>query len=120
MKHSGMFVVLQRLVIKKRQNWFSLGALPHSPSPLQHLGHLISQSGFSAAQDLEPGGRDRTGQDWCESCHQRMGAVSCGQAPKSGLRLKADISSQLTFLALAQGETLQARGAPTVSQRGLV
>lgn len=120
MKHSGMFVFLQRLVIKKRQNWFSLGALPHSPSPLQHLGHLISQSGFSAAQDLEPGGRDRTRQGWCESCHQRMGAVSCRQAPKSGLRLKADISSQLTFLALAQGETLQARGAPTVSQRGLV
>ena len=120
MKHSGMFVFLQRLVIKKRQNWFSLGALPHSPSPLQHLGHLISRSGFSAAQDLEPGGRDRTGQNGGESRHQRMGAVSCRQAPKSWLHLKADISSQLTFLALAQGEALQATEAPTVSQRGVV
>ena len=120
MKHSGMFVFLQRLVIKKRQNWFSLGALPHPPSPLQHLGHLISRSGFSAAQDLEPGGRDCTGQNGGESRHQRMGAVSCRQAPKSWPHLKADISSQLTFLALAQGETLQAREAPTVSQRGLV
>ena len=58
-KHSGMFVFLQRFVIKKRQNQSLLGArstLLPSLSPFQHLGHLISRWGFQCprAWTLEP------------------------------------------------------------------
>lgn len=59
-KHSGMFVFLQRFVIKKRQNQFLLGALstflPSLP-PSQHLGHLISRWGLQGPRvwKLEPG-----------------------------------------------------------------
>ncbi|KAL0608515.1 hypothetical protein AAY473_025132 [Plecturocebus cupreus] len=63
--------------------------------------------------------RLEVGTDWTrlgggELLYPRVGAGSSRQAPKSWPHLKADISSQVAFLALAQGETLQARGAPTV------
>ena len=69
---------------------------------------------------MDAGTQDWTGLNRGESLHRRAGAGCPRQAPKSWPHLKAGISSQLTFLALAQGETLQTREVPTVSRGGLV
>lgn len=50
-KHSGMFVFLQRFVIKKRQNEFLLGA---SLSPRWHWSRLISHWGFQQPRTWRP------------------------------------------------------------------
>lgn len=132
MKHSGMFVFLQRFVIKKRQNEFSLGALSSPPAlPLtlpafgsvdftREMGWVFRTWRLESrdCRGLDGGGGESLRRSTGTS-PSRLLPFPAG-APKFWPRLKADASSQLTFLALAQGETLQAREAPTVSQGRLV
>lgn len=56
MKHSGMFVFLQRFAIKKRQNEFSLGTLPSLPlSPLPLTPPAFGSFDFMIGVFQQPG-----------------------------------------------------------------
>lgn len=117
MKHPGMFVSLRRSVMKQRPKEFllsTLASLPVShPSSIGSFGFIV---GFPAAQAMEAGAWDCTGLGWGDHFIRGGG----GKLPESWPHLKADIPSQLTFLALAQREPLQTREVPAVSQGGLV
>lgn len=113
MKHPGMFVFLQKFVIKKKQSEFLLGQAPSSlPLALPACGSFDFILGFSAAQAMEAGAGDCTGLDWGELLHWRVGAGSPRQTPKPWAHLKSGISSSSHSWHLPKGKCCRAEKYP--------
>lgn len=85
MKHPGMFVFLQKFVIKKQQSEFLLGQAPSSlPLALPACGSFDFLLEFSAAQGVEAGAGDGTGLDWGGLLRWRVRLGVPGKPPSPG------------------------------------